>query len=416
MTERICDWSELAEGGWKTLLVGNGASIAIWELFCYSSLFERACELDDGGLEAPEKGLFEQDETDNFEGVLLALRSGERVADLLRVETAPFKLSYGRVKRSLAAALRSVHIVRGDVPEGVLQKVRDALSVYDSVFSLNYDLLIYWSIASDEARRFPDCFFSADHWFNPADTTVLGGRTRVLFLHGGIHLETPDGVRVKKRVVADVGSLLDAFGEDAAGDGVPLVVTEGRWQDKLKVIRQSEYLRFAFEEFRDAPQPVVLFGTSLETDGHLVEVVKSWGDVRLAVSVFGQDDAQRIAYCGRIRSLFPNACLVFYDATTHPLGTSDLRVPLDVDERIAVQGGVAAIVPTVQQRVEQLVGRAEGLREAINEKHYEYMMYESAGVAEEYLPYIQLDINTLGWELSQVEASLAEFGVFLDGD
>lgn len=410
MSETILDWNDIAGQGWRSLLVGNGASIAIWVLFRYTSLYDRACSLDKGGLEEPESGLFEQEGTDNFEGVLLALRQAERVATTLQVEAAPFTLSYDRVKSALAAALKSVHLPRAEVPDEVMRAVRTALRQYRHVFSLNYDLLIYWAILSDGPKGFTDYYFSDDHVFDASNVSVSGTRTRVLFLHGGIHLETPDGVTVRKRASADVGNLLDAFGDSLAGDRIPLIVTEGRWQDKLAVIRQSEYLRFAIETFETAPKPLVVFGASLENDGHLLEVMNSWGRARIAVSVHGSNEADRTAYCGKIRSLLPEAHLVFFAAATHPLGSDRLRVPLEADKRVTMMGGIPVIVRTLEERIHDLARRAEGLAEAIDEKHYEYMQFEAAGV-DDYLPYIQMDIATLGSELANVRSQMADFGV-----
>jgi hypothetical protein len=42
ITPELLTWPELKEQGWNGLLIGNGASRAVWHRFAYGSLLEKA--------------------------------------------------------------------------------------------------------------------------------------------------------------------------------------------------------------------------------------------------------------------------------------------------------------------------------------------------------------------------------------
>ena len=65
----------------RGLLLGNGASITMWPRFGYSSLYDIASAIDQGGhhLTAREVAIFEMLETKNFEEILSAITVSGRV-------------------------------------------------------------------------------------------------------------------------------------------------------------------------------------------------------------------------------------------------------------------------------------------------------------------------------------------------
>lgn len=75
---KIYSWKELKEKypTWDTLLLGNGASIAIHSEFCYPSLYDKA---KSDGLLSRSESIFKQFDTENFEQVLLACWYAEKV-------------------------------------------------------------------------------------------------------------------------------------------------------------------------------------------------------------------------------------------------------------------------------------------------------------------------------------------------
>jgi hypothetical protein len=158
---------------------------------------------------------------------------------------------------------------------------------------------------------------------------VYAGQIPIYFLHGALHLVVGGtGVTWKLRRTA-IHTLLDQFGQPIAGDerARPLLVTEGSARDKLQAIEANEYLTHALGRLRANRQPLVVFGSSLsEQDRHIADALNEFPERPVAVSMLPGDrravaTAQLEIY-GRLRA----ETLLFYDATTHPLGSSDLRV------------------------------------------------------------------------------------------
>jgi hypothetical protein len=104
----------------------------------------------------------------------------------------------------------------------------------------------------------------------------------------------------------------------------PLVVTEGSADDKLEAIEDNVYLSHALDRLYERDLPIVVFGSSLgEQDAHLAEALSQHPDRPIAVSMLPASKKelrlrQNDLY-GRLESE-----LLFFDATTHPLGDPSL--------------------------------------------------------------------------------------------
>jgi hypothetical protein len=324
VTDDLRDWSDLADHGWSGLLIGNGASIAVWDGFRYPSLYATSLARDDGGLSESDKELFDSFRTVNFEAVLSALRTAETVCGLLELDTTEIRARYDSIRHALIEAVNVVHVPWPSVPDDTLQRIKEELLRYDTVYSTNYDLLVYWAVMVGSADGFKDYFWSER--FDISDTEIWDKVTKVLYLHGAVHLyRLNSGETLKRR--HDGTNLLDAF---AAGDwrgALPLFIAEGSAEDKLRSIYGSDYLSFAFSRFSDHRGDLVVFGHSLgEADQHLINVMKSWSQKTIAIALRPGNQNHIVENKVRLNELLKKHALVYFDSTTHPLGTSDLRV------------------------------------------------------------------------------------------
>src|SRR4051812_28615824 len=106
---RLPKWSQIApELDNCGLLLGNGASIAVWERFRYSSLYATAVELGHtgpGGLTQAEEKIFADFQTENFEEVLFSLYRSTMVCDALGIASDPILDSYENIRSALIAAV-----------------------------------------------------------------------------------------------------------------------------------------------------------------------------------------------------------------------------------------------------------------------------------------------------------------------
>jgi hypothetical protein len=327
LDDSLASWIDVEElCRWDGILLGNGASMTVWPDFGYRSLFRQARKpLLNHPLNEHAVALFKNLGTRNFEGVLSALKTAGTVCEALGLDSVPMRSTYGEVQLALYEAVASVHVPWSRIDGDALMDIREALRTYKWVFTSNYDLITYWAAMCENGGvGLPDHFFGADHLFDIRNTRVFNSRhTRLLYLHGGIHLQRLQSGRTKKRRASGV-DLLTSFSTRYGDDATPLLVSEGTSADKLRSIAGSDYLTFVLERFATFSGSLVVFGHSLaDQDAHLVDAIRNRPAGRIAVSVRSSGDvrAAKTRYYGALGG----DPLIFFDASTHPLGSPDLR-------------------------------------------------------------------------------------------
>ena len=327
VAEDLPTWEEVAgEADWSALLLGNGFSRNIWERFGYMSLFDTACseELEDK-LNHEDIDLFEHLDTHNFEAVLSALSTAITITKALGHDSDFLCRRMNSIRQALISAVYSVHLPWVEFTNDRRDRIVATFAKFKSVYSTNYDLLTYWSVMYDPGE-FKDFFWSER--FDITDTEIWGKCTKVLYLHGGLHLYRRPTGQTLKRSAEPFQNLLELFAQPF-GDAVPLFVSEGTSEEKKASIYRSEYLSFAFSRFSVDAGPIVVFGQSLgDADQHLVDALRARKGRSIAISIkrHGQSIRQRKA---ELIAALPDSELYFFDAETHPLGAVDLRVEED---------------------------------------------------------------------------------------
>jgi hypothetical protein len=325
----LLDWRDIATlHEWDTLLLGNGMSINIWEPFGYRKLYDRA---KSGGLSPRDRALFAS--TPNFERVLADLLTAIRVNDAVGLETAPLLKRYRNIQQALVQAVREVHVKLSRVPLATRKTISETMEQFEWVFTTSYDLLAYWAIATDGFEPFMDHFrFRGRCEFDPLRATVPPKKVPIYFLHGALHLVVGSSGATWKLRQTDLDSILDQFGKPIKGDtkARPLLVTEGSAKDKLTAIEDNVYLSHALERLTGRELPLVVFGSSLsEHDSHLAEALSENPERPVAVSMLPAAKKELLAQQVDISGRLEASPLLFFDATTHPLGDPALAVPVN---------------------------------------------------------------------------------------
>lgn len=335
LTAELETWDQVRKNTKFTgILVGNGASRAVWDRFAYESLFRIATSSKmTNRLSNLDLALFEKLNTRNFEQVLESLNTARLVAAALEMDLPVLNDRYTGIQNALIEAVKGTHIPWVDVPSTVLGSIRKELLNYKSVYSTNYDLLIYWAMMSQkQGGSFKDYFWNG--YFDLGNAEVYGCQTVVLYLHGGLHLYRTLTARTFKRRNEFGTNLLDLFAkpfaEDEEEDASPLFISEGSATDKLASIRRSDYLSFAYTKLTHHQGHLCVFGHSLSgSDDHIVQALKRVrkGD-QIAISVFPGSPNEVIAAKANAFEKLPSASLRFYDSSTHPLGAAGLKIRL----------------------------------------------------------------------------------------
>ena len=329
-------WSEIrAQFKNGAILLGNGSSCAIWEKFGYASLFEQAKSRKkiDNPLSPQDIKVFDSRDTKNFELILSSLSQTSEISKIFDKDSTIFDERYEHIKTALGEAVRSVHIPWHEITNSdVLPQIRQELSNYKWVFSTNYDLLVYWAVMSERGGNgFKDYFWSlgssgSRDSFDRLDSDISKSCTRVLYLHGALHLKRdPSTAQTSKLSNGDGGTILERL-------EVPLFITEGSSRDKMKAIRESDYLGFAYDKLMLSKEPLVIFGHSLdETDDHLIKAIQKNMPNKIAVSIRSsnkEDDIieRKVKIRRKFLAETGHPEIFFFDAATHPLGSKDIRI------------------------------------------------------------------------------------------
>jgi hypothetical protein len=299
-------WASLRDANWQTLLLGNGASIAIHNEFAYPTLHSVA---DAKGLLATTAPIFAKLGTTDFEHVLLACWYAEHVNVALGTPSADISAAYAEVRTALIQAVHSVHPVHADVAAD-LQRAGTFASSFPTVVSLNYDLTLYWAMLLFNAANgswFKDAFhhgeFQTDWGYLRRPLPPATGATLVFYPHGSLSVAR-DYIGDETKIAVAAGDLLETITHRwSSGHYVPVFVSEGTSKEKVASIRRSHYLTNVYEEvLPELGENLVVYGWSFdERDQHVLNAISANPPKRMAVSVFtGQSEADQQAFCHQV--------------------------------------------------------------------------------------------------------------------
>jgi Domain of unknown function (DUF4917) len=183
--------------GNRHLLLGNGFSMACREdSFAYGNLFDEA---DFSALQVSAQSLFGLFGTADFERVIEALRVSASVLALydddLTGAIEQLKRDADCLKEVLAEVLARRHPDNvASIEDEEYESAKRFLAKFaGNVYTVNYDLLLYWTLMHDAGPKIPrgDGFHS-DPEEEDAQWVIWDGyedyRQRIFFLHGGLHL------------------------------------------------------------------------------------------------------------------------------------------------------------------------------------------------------------------------------------
>lgn len=327
--ERIAikNWKDLAIEKWSSLILGNGASIAVHQEFAYKTLRGIA---EAKGLLASTTPIFNKLGTTDFEHVLLACWYAEHVNVALETPSTAISAAYKEVRSALIEAVHSVHPAHADVAAD-LERIGAFASAFPTVVSLNYDLTLYWAMLLFNATNgswFKDVFhhgeFQTDWGYLRSPHPPARGATLVFYPHGSLALAR-DYIGEETKISAEIGGaggLLDAIIlRWSSGTHVPVFVSEGTSKQKLAAIRRSCYLTNVYEEaLSDLGENLVVYGWSFdERDQHLLDAIGKSRPKQIAVSVFtDQPDKDQQAYCHlvlkAVSQSLPKTTITFFDS------------------------------------------------------------------------------------------------------
>jgi hypothetical protein len=329
--EALSDSAEVANE--PHLLLGNGFSIS-----CRPAAFNYGALLDEATFDAADgdvRAVFDLLGTTDFERVIELLRLAgalidrygppSDLADRLRHDAEV-------VREALAVTLAARHPnLPFDISEDEYSCARCFLSKFRRIYTLNYDMLLYWAVMQNLEPAVPtnDGFNTAED--PDADYVVwepyLDYREqRLFFLHGGLHLYDA-GAEISKITWSRTGiPLVDQIRSALATGRYPLIVTEGNTQEKEAKILHNAYLNHAIRSFAKIEKTLFIHGHSLAAnDEHILRRIEEGKLDRLYISLHGEPETpgnRSVMSRGELmvanRKVYNNRPLTvrFYDASS----------------------------------------------------------------------------------------------------
>lgn len=300
--------------GKKHLLLGNGFSIACKpDIFAYGSLFEEAKETMSKELAA----IFAAMRTRDFEVVIRALQNAATIIGVYKPTLTRTKgrltADADKLKTDLIKAVASRHPPRpNDVSDERYSACRTFLAnfagkgVGGKIYTMNYDLLLYWALMHEEEApeelinlSHDDGFRKDQEDFDAPYVEWQGEKAargqNIHYLHGSLHLFDA-GHQLQKYTWANTGKpLVDQANEALKNDLFPVFVAEGDSKSKLTKIQHSAYLHHNFKSFAGVCQTESNGGTALfvfghsfaKNDAHVLNMIGYGKVAHMFVSLFG---------------------------------------------------------------------------------------------------------------------------------
>lgn len=322
MAYKIKNWADIRENFNGTIILGNGASMAISQKFSYKSLFEHVTQTE--SLVDDIQRLFDFFNTSDFELILKIVWQATNVNKSLGIADERTREAYLKVRDCLIKAVREVHPEHDEVLDS-LPKIYEFIKNFDTVISLNYDLIPYWAITHglgiEDGHVFKDCFISGEFnsdWKRFRQPIGREKRVSLVFYpHGNLVLcrnKIEEETKLRSKSAGLLESVLSAWESE---EYVPLFVSEGTKNQKVRSIQGSHYLSTVYREVLPAPKyNIVIYGWAIgEHDIHILNRLYDPLLIRVAVSVYGGDQA----YCNRVHHLIAQNMrhdidVVFFDS------------------------------------------------------------------------------------------------------
>lgn len=278
---------ERTRGKDRSLLIGNGFSA---QYFSYRSLLEKSDIVEN----SPVEKLFRKLNTVDFEAVVRALEDAVIVERAYGYDEHASRLERDAqaVREALVKAVRETHPKYSNELTFQYEPATRFLKNFSKVFSLNYDLLLYW--VGLQNGHLKDGFGRG--------RSKNGGRFHGPFqeiahcntfnVHGGLHLFLDEAGDTIKALNKGKGVLETIADEIILKKKFPLYVAEGTSESKMRKIKSVEYLRHCYQKLETNNDEIIfIYGHSAaENDEHIYKAIFKSGVIQLYFGIYDRDE------------------------------------------------------------------------------------------------------------------------------
>lgn len=164
---------------------------------------------------------------------------------------------------------------------------------FDEIYSLNYDLLLYWLRCYKKPYIGTDSFSNSnehdDLVFSPDDNSSF------LFPHGALFLNR-NGISATKVRSSQYDPILAVVERNIENVVFPITVSEGTGKQKREVIRGNKYLSYCYDRLQKVEGSVFTFGCSFMCgkDEHIIQQLLRSPAEKIVIGEYAPDRARVI--------------------------------------------------------------------------------------------------------------------------
>lgn len=291
MRFKIEEWNNVSELFTGSLLLGNGSSIAINPNFNYSNLFSNA--------QLPEnvKNIFDSFHSQDFEYILRKFTQATVINNIFDIDCNDIHQAHSQVKKTLINTVKGIHPCIDEVRDKI-NNCASFITQFDTIFSLNYDIMLYWTIMQVNDNHpyplFKDCFNRSSFYEDFEEyREYRGNRSNLVFYpHGNLILAKDENDEELKLSIRGDNHLIDQISQNWDDYNYsPLFISEGTSEEKLKTIRSSNYLtRIYHEAIPTINDSLLILGWSMGIqDEHILKQIPFKKIRHLGIVIFMDD-------------------------------------------------------------------------------------------------------------------------------
>lgn len=352
MIERLLTFDEVieqTEAYTRNLLLGNGFSMAYDNSrFSFTNLLDSAVKNKIIEKNSATHKLFENFGTSDFEYIIKLLESSANVLSIYNNE-------FNHICKQLTIDAQSlknylVDIVTNNHPQDATKIIDDEyincinfLKRFDRIFTLNYDLLLFWSLMKygeleSQGKYLGDttCRLKIGDGFGnsiagTSDEYVIFKNNNSTFyqtihyLHGALHIFDKQDEIIKNTYSRTQKTLREQTLENLNKSIYPIFISEGTANQKKAKIIHNSYLNNSFKTLRTLDKndkrfqknnALIIFGTMLKSnDDHIVEAILESQIQNVYIGIGSLEKKSELSYLET--KLFENKRkLHFYDYKT----------------------------------------------------------------------------------------------------
>lgn len=272
------------------LLLGNGFSIAASNNFNYRTILEKSDFEEDYTW---IKNIFDGYGTANFELVIEMLSHAEKVNRCSGDASVADKDREGRLALIdiFIKALTSIHPDKNYLTTNQYNNNKEFIKKFKNIFTLNYDILLYRSICSNNLTSiFRDNFLPENNTYSFNKENI--NNTNLWFLHGALHLrKNHDGTIYKATYIEGI-NLIEQLDINIQRGIYPVIVFEGTDAEKLSKINSNYYLHAALQAFSNITGCLFVCGFSFnDNDKHIIDAIAKSKISHLCVGLYGDENS-----------------------------------------------------------------------------------------------------------------------------